>query len=48
MSQKSRKDSFPRGTFLGRNTISGPAVLADSVNRGTVSINGRVTQQPKM
>lgn len=48
MSQKSRKDSFPRGTFLGRNTISGPAVLADSVNRGTISINGRVTQQPKM
>ena len=48
MSQKAPQDSFPRGTFIGRNTISGAAVLADSRNRGVITINGRTTDQPKM
>jgi hypothetical protein len=48
LSQKAPQHSFPRGTFVGRNIISGAAILADSRNRGIIVINGRTTDQPKM
>jgi hypothetical protein len=41
LSQKSLKPSYPRGTFIGRNSIVGPANVTGSENRGTLTINGR-------
>jgi hypothetical protein len=41
MSQRSAKQSYPRGTFLGRNRIDGNAVIAGSIVRGELVVNGR-------
>lgn len=41
LTQKSLKHSYPRGIFVGRNSITGPANTSGSLNRGTLVINGR-------
>ena len=41
MSQRSRQQSYPRGTFLGRNRIEGNVVLTGSIVRGELVVNGR-------
>lgn len=41
MSQRSRAQAFPRGTYLGRNRIDGNVDLYGSRIRGEVLVNGR-------
>jgi hypothetical protein len=41
MTQKSLKHCYPRGIFIGSNSIVGPANVTGSDNRGTLVINGR-------
>jgi hypothetical protein len=42
MSQKSRKQSYPRGTFVGRNRIDGNVDLYSSIIRGQLVVNGKL------
>ena len=42
MRQAAARSGYPRGTFLGRNTIIGHVDIARSTVRGTLTINGRV------
>jgi hypothetical protein len=49
MSQRSPVESYPRGTFIGRNIISGNVVLDGYRNHGQLIVNSRVmpvTGQP--
>ncbi|MFM5930518.1 MAG: hypothetical protein ACKOPQ_06390 [Novosphingobium sp.] len=41
MSQVSSRESYPRGTFRGRNSLSGKIGLSGSRNLGEVIVNGR-------
>ena len=42
MSQVSTTISYPRGTFLGTNTITGKADLYSYINKGVLILNGNV------
>jgi hypothetical protein len=42
MSQVERKTAYPRGTYLGRNRITGPVDLYSSRILGDLIVNGRV------
>ena len=41
MSQRSPKQSYPRGHFKGRNTITGNVVLYSAIIDGDVVLNGQ-------
>ena len=41
MSQRAPAKSYPRGTFVGRNSISGNVDLYGAVIRGELLVNGR-------
>jgi hypothetical protein len=45
MSQRSKKTAYPRGTFIGRNVISGPVELYSARIRGELIVNGK--QMPR-
>lgn len=40
MQQSGRSPAYPRGTYIGRNTITGPVDLAGSRITGVVTVNG--------
>ena len=41
MEQRSNRPSFPRGRFVGRNTITGRVDLYSSTIAGDLTVNGR-------
>jgi hypothetical protein len=41
MSQRAPAQSYPRGTFIGRNMINGHAVLYSARIRGELIVNGK-------
>jgi hypothetical protein len=48
LSQKSPKHCYPRGTFVGRNSIVGPANITGSDNLGTLTFNGRAVPRGRL
>jgi len=41
LSQRARAQSYPRGTFVGRNVLTGNIALYSARIRGEVILNGR-------
>jgi hypothetical protein len=48
MSQRASEQSYPRGTFVGRNRIDGNAVLTGGVVHGDLVLNGRLVPRGRV